>query len=602
MGSAARRMGRAGYLSLALCICFQYVTSKSVLKENFELNIIHMNDIHAHFDEISLNAGRCHQAELAKDECFGGMARMFTAIQEYMEISPNNTLLLNAGDYFQGTMWFSEFKYEPVVEFGNLLNWTAMGLGNHDFDLGAEDLADFSKQTNFDLLACNMVQKDGENNPINFQSSKTVEINGTRIGIIGYVTTDTPNITAGSLGTLEFLDEIENVQKEAQRLKALDPPIEILIALGHAGYIKDLEMAAMIPEIDIVVGGHSHSFLYSGEVAENMVEEVEGDFPTYVTQPSGKVVPVVQVYKYSKYLGYLALNFDGHGELVEPVNGGGVARADVTLIDKTYPRHEWVETKLEKYRERLSEYYEEVGETTVLLEKHDNVESNIGNVLTDSMVLYSKWNDTNIAFINNGGIRGTIEIGTITGEDIIGVLPFGNTIDRVTMYGSSIKGILEEYASGLCANKTCDPPTFLQMSGLKVVYDIYQDQTGERVTSLKERCGDSWCNLKMEQLYPVALVSFLANGGSYLFNFPSWIETREIGDIDYPALKQYVAENSPINMTTEGRITINYHDDITPTTTSTSPDSDNSGHNISLSYVLIYVVIFSFLLANNYRY
>jgi len=309
---------------------------------------------------------------------------------------------------------------------------------------------------------------------------------------------------------------------------------------------------------------------------------------------------VVQVYKYSKYLGYLALNFDGQGELVEPVKGGGVSRADVTLIDKTYPRHEWVETKLEKYREKLSEYYEEVGETTVLLEKHDNVESNIGNVLTDSMVRYSKWNDTTIAFINNGGIRGTIEIGTITGEDIIGVLPFGNTIDRVTMYGSSIKGILEEYASGLCANQTCDPPTFLQMSGLKVVYDIYQNQTGDRVTSLKERCGDSWCDLNMEKLYPVALVSFLANGGSYLFNFPSWIVDREIGDVDYPALKQYVAENSPINMTTEGRIIVNYHEESK--TTTTTPDGDSSGHNISLNYTLICVVIFSFILASNSKY
>jgi len=64
----------------------------------------------------------------------------------------------------------------------------------------------------------------------------------------------------------------------------------------------------------------------------------------------------------------------------------------------------------------------------------------------------------------------------------------------------------------------------------------------------------------MEKLYPVAVVSFLADGGSYLFNFPDWFEDREIGDVDYPALKQYVKENSPINMTTEGRITINYHD------------------------------------------
>ena len=64
----------------------------------------------------------------------------------------------------------------------------------------------------------------------------------------------------------------------------------------------------------------------------------------------------------------------------------------------------------------------------------------------------------------------------------------------------------------------------------------------------------------MDKLYPVALVSFLAHGGSYLYNFPEWIESLEIGDVDYAAFKQYVAENSPINMTTEGRITVNYHD------------------------------------------
>ena len=457
-------------------------------------------------------------------------------------------------------MWFSEFKYEPVVKFGNLMNWTTMGLGNHDFDLGAEDLADFSYQTNIDLLACNMKQNETDENQINFKDSKIVEVQGARIGIIGYVTSQTPNITASNLPTLTFLDEIESVRKEAQRLKGLDPPIDILIALGHAGYVKDLEMAEKIPEIDIVVGGHSHSFLYTGPVSSNMVEEVEGEFPTYVTQPNGKVVPVVQVYKYSKYLGFLTLNFNGEGELVEPVNGNGVSTADVVLIDERFPRNEWIEGELEKYREQLSEYYPKIGESNVLLEKHLSEESNIGNVLTDSMAWYSKWNDTNIAFINDGGIRGTIEIGSITGEDIIGVLPFGNTIDRVTMYGRSIKGLFEEYAKGLCVDQSCVPPTFLQMSGLQVIYNIYPDVTEERVTSIKERCGDLWCDLDMDKLYPVALVSFLAHGGSYLFNFPDWIESLEIGDVDYAAFKQYVAQNSPINMTTEGRITVNYHD------------------------------------------
>ena len=106
-------------------------------------------------------------------------------------------------------MWFSEFKYEPVVKFGNLMNWTTMGLGNHDFDLGAEDLADFSYQTNFDLLACNMKQNETDENQINFKDSTILEVNGTRIGIIEYVTSQTPNITASNLPTLTFLHEIE---------------------------------------------------------------------------------------------------------------------------------------------------------------------------------------------------------------------------------------------------------------------------------------------------------------------------------------------------------------------------------------------------------
>ena len=456
-------------------------------------------------------------------------------------------------------MWFSEFKYEPVVKFGNIMNWTAMGLGNHDFDLGSVDLADFSRQTNFDLLAANMEQNESDTNQINFQASKVMEINGVRIAIIGYITSNTPNITGPKLPSLTFLDEVESVQNEARKLKSLNPPIDILIALGHAGYEKDKEIAEKVSEIDIVVGGHSHSFLYTGQVSENMVEVVEGDYPTYVTQPSGKVVPVVQVYKYSKYLGFLTLNFNGQGELLEPVAGGGVSTAEVVLLDKTFPRNSWVEGELGKYRGLLTEYYTQVGDTAVLLEKQDHKESNIGNVLTDSMVQYSRWNDTTIAFMNDGGIRGTIDVGSITGEDIIGVLPFGNTVDRVTMYGRSIKGVLEEYASALCVNQSCDPSSFLHISGLKVVINVYPDNTGNRVTSLQGMCGTSWCDLDMEKLYPVALISYLANGGSILFNFPDWIESHTVGDVDYEAFKQYVAANSPINMTTEGRYTINYH-------------------------------------------
>ena len=93
--------------------------------------------------------------------------------------------------------------------------------------------------------------------------------------------------------------------------------VDILIALGHSGYTEDMRIAKEVPDIDVVVGGHSNTFLYSGDKPSN--EPIEGPYPTLITQPGTgskpKVVPVVQAYAYTKYLGYLKLTFDKNGDL-----------------------------------------------------------------------------------------------------------------------------------------------------------------------------------------------------------------------------------------------------------------------------------------------
>ena len=152
--------------------------------------------------------------------------------RQLQEREPDRTLTLNAGDYFQGTMWFNELGYEPIVKFSNLLNWTAMALGNHDFDLGSVDLADFSRwllsllplwknyrKVNYDLLATNLVEDEAVEDKIEFSASKVipwnsqfetveqvVEIDGHQIGLIGYITDLTPSITAGEIPNLTFDD------------------------------------------------------------------------------------------------------------------------------------------------------------------------------------------------------------------------------------------------------------------------------------------------------------------------------------------------------------------------------------------------------------
>ena len=145
-----------------------------------------------------------------------------------------------------------------------------------------------------------------------------------------------------SPGKIQILDEVESVAKEALSLKRQG--VDILIAVGHAGYQKDMEIASKVPDIDVVVGGHSHSFLWSGNQSSGFkvdaflkkdiihtffkkyieagattpsVEEPVGPYPTIVTQQaSGKKVPVVQAYAFGKYLGNLMVTLNDRGELV----------------------------------------------------------------------------------------------------------------------------------------------------------------------------------------------------------------------------------------------------------------------------------------------
>ncbi len=267
--------------------------ARSVKQEDaaLELSIIHINDIHAHFEEVNEYTGRCRAEDAVANRCYGGFGRIYTKVRELREQEPDS-LFLNAGDFYQGTIWYTLFKYEPVAEFGNMLNYTAMGLGNHDFDDGIDGLVPFAETINFELLASNLEETGDEQELTpHFKKSMVVERSGQKVGIIGYITRSTETISSPG-PTLEFHDEIASVAAEAKRLKD-EEGVHVLIAVGHAGYDLDMAMARQIPDIDLVIGGHSHTFLYTG--SKPSVEEPSGPYPTYITQESGKVVPVVHV-------------------------------------------------------------------------------------------------------------------------------------------------------------------------------------------------------------------------------------------------------------------------------------------------------------------
>lgn len=264
---------------------------------------MHTNDTHAHLDNI---------------------AKRTTAIKNVRAKKPNS-LLLDAGDVFSGTLYFNEFQGKADLEFMNLLRYDAMTFGNHEFDLGSskeghQALADFIKGANFPFISANvdfsaddrfkglftdLISSKPEKGKI--YNGIIKEINGEKVGIFGLTTEETKDIS--SPGSIVF----ENYIKEAEKaVKAFEGQgVDKIIALTHIGYDdnakidNDLTLASTVKGIDVIVGGHSHTQL---------------DEPVVIDQDNNNKTKdptvIVQAYQYSDYLGNVDVEFDSKGKVI----------------------------------------------------------------------------------------------------------------------------------------------------------------------------------------------------------------------------------------------------------------------------------------------
>lgn len=296
----------------------------------------------------------------------------------------DNVLYLSAGDYYQGTVWYTLHKWRIVSELVNILNHTALALGNHEFDDNIAGLLPFIDSATFPIVAANI---DATLEPDFLARQKIGSItksivvtasNGAKIGIIGFTTEETPTISYP--GNLTFLNVVESVDKEAKRL--YNDGVKILIALGHGGFDVEQEVAAGVELIDVVVGGHTNTFLYNGTAPSD--ENPVGNYPFLVEQRSGRKVPCVQAYAFGKYLGYLNVTFDKEGEVVG-------AFGNPILLDSSIDQDEALLERIIELGKNVSELAKiEVGTTHVFLNGKTDVcrmrECNLGNVIADSMV------------------------------------------------------------------------------------------------------------------------------------------------------------------------------------------------------------------------
>ncbi|WP_427340362.1 5'-nucleotidase C-terminal domain-containing protein [Caloranaerobacter sp. DY30410] len=451
-----------------------------------------------------------------------GAAKFAAYMQYYKNMNPEGTVILNAGDAFQGTPMSNLLRGKPVVEMMNMIGFDAMTIGNHEFDWGIEAILDTLKNANFDLVVAN-IYENGK--PVDWAKPYTIiEKNGVKIGIIGLATPETA-ITAHAdyVGSYEFKDPVEICNKLIPEVK--QQGAEIIILLGHLPATQDKETKEITGELadlakgvtgaDAAIGGHSHS------------------------QVAGIIngIPVIQAYKHGRMIGHITLYYDTKAKKVV---GNNIELIEVRKGNLNIEPDAKVQAMVDKYNEELKPIFGEViGKTETDIVRDYNNESAMGNWITDVM---REKAGVQIAFTNAGGIRTDLTAGDITVGDIFEVMPFDNTIVTGEMTGAQIKAILEQSVTLYKG--------MLQISGMKFTYDSTKPE-GERVIDIYLEDGTP---IEMDKTYTVATNDFLAGGqdGFVTLKEVKWTNTFILLR---DALIENVRNNKTISPKVEGRIT-----------------------------------------------
>ncbi|WP_374702878.1 5'-nucleotidase C-terminal domain-containing protein [Bacillus sp. T33-2] len=488
----------------------------------YTLSIMHTNDSHANVEQYP---------------------RLTTAVKEVKAQKPNS-LLVDAGDVFSGTLYFNQYLGQADLEFMNALGFDAMTFGNHEFDKDSTVLADFIKNAEFPFVSANVnVKQDPVLGPLfvnenstNAQDGKIYpaivkEVNGEKVGIFGLTTEDT-TFLANPSDDIVFENAAEKADSTVAALE--EQGVNKIVALSHLGHGPDQELAASVDGIDVIVGGHSHTKLDQPVV-------IEKEEPTVI----------VQANEYHKFLGTLNVTFD---------DAGVVTASDGKLLDVSkYAEDAAAKARVEELKAPLNELKNTVvGKSSVVLngERADvrSKETNLGNLIADAMV--EKANEfvpTTIGMQNGGGIRASIDAGDVTLGEVLTVMPFANQLVTLDLTGEEIWQALEHSVSKVESGAG----QFMQVSGLKFSYDPAKP-AGERVWAVEVKNADGgFEKIDLTKTYSVATNAFVADGGDGYTVFKKAKDEGRINElyvVDYEVLRTYFENNSPVSPAVEGRI------------------------------------------------
>lgn len=490
-----------------------------------------------------------------------------TYVKELYEILGVDVVLVDAGDFSQGTTYVSTTKGMDAVDMMNAAGYAYATLGNHEFDYGYATMKDNLSKADFQVLCANVL--DAEGNPVFAPSAVYSNRYGLNVGFVGVNTPESQTKANPALiKGLQFLAEDEMYKSVQDEIDEMGEAADVVIALAHLGVDAESEpnrstdLYENVTGLDFIIDGHSHSVL-NPDLSKNET-------------------PIQSTGSSMEHVGYILL--DSHtGEIVdnslialkEDTDDDGVADSWIGIDED-------VDTAAQAIIDRVkAEYGKVFAKSEVELNGVKGSvrtgETNLGNLITDSMMWAVLKDEDSIkvpaenvvAITNGGGIRASIAVGDITKNDVNTVLPFGNTVALVYVTGAELLEALE--ASTFCTPSAVG--AFPHVAGLKFTVDTtktydanadtypgstyYGPKTINRVT-ITEVNGKAF---DVNATYAVVTNNFLAAGGDTYYAFASATEQFDTGIPMDEALMEYIEEelNGVVGAkyaAAEGRITI----------------------------------------------
>lgn len=407
-----------------------------------QLSLFHMHDFHGQSE-------RMERAYTASEEFQNGELQQTDIFEESI---PTDKLKLCSGDMFIGE---SHQRIAMVNEFLNSIGVIASALGNHECDSSIADFAGLTKGKKYRLVSTNL--HPNRNHVINqvISDSFIIETNGNKYGIIGVSPVDfmkhankPEEISRLRVDTIAAT--IKEIQEDVDKIK--QNGINKIILLSHLGIDFDREIAQKVNDVDIILGGHTHTLFTDVKEGENLF-----------FSPKGEPVLIVQSGKDGEYIGVPNLKFDELGRIID---------IDYQVIKTDdYERSEELKADFRKY----SEQSQVIGTIRSITPQIGNTyisENPSSNFLLDCLRIET---GTDIAIMNSSSMRNKISTGDLSTFDLENIDPFMNKIIVIQASEKELVSVIQERVKETCQSSSYRPG-ILQVSGLRYRFDIQKGQ------------------------------------------------------------------------------------------------------------------------------